>query len=190
MSLTALIILHPGFEEIEAITPIDLLSRADVEVIIASVGEELLVTGRSGISVQATHLLSEVLDRRFDAVILPGGPGIQQIRKNAVICELFREHSTCGALIACICAAPLLLLDAQLLDGKAYTAHTSTLKALPHALSQPVVQDGNLLTSRGAGTATEFSLALLQNLCGDQHAKEIADSICWPHAMPPHQNNQ
>ena len=76
MSKRALILLHPGFEEIEAVTPIDLLSRAGVEVVQASLDDTLLVAGRSGITLQATHRLIDVADERFDAIILPGGPGI------------------------------------------------------------------------------------------------------------------
>ncbi|MGC6424917.1 MAG: DJ-1 family glyoxalase III [Lentimonas sp.] len=183
MSLRALILLHPGFEEIEAITPIDLLSRADIEVTQATVSEELEVMGRSGITLKATGTLQAVMGDTFDLLIVPGGPGIQKLRGNTAIYELLRRHAEKSKLIGCICAAPLLLKDAGLLGGKNFTAHPSTEVELPEVTEQAVVFDGNLTTSRGAGAATEFALALVQKLCGYRHARQIADSICWPHPL-------
>lgn len=183
MPLSALIILHSGFEEIEAVTPIDLLARAGITVAQAALGEDLLVEGRNGITLRATHRLSEVTDQTFDALIIPGGPGISKIRNHPTVCGLLKHQSKQGKLIACICAAPLLLRDANLLTGVNYTAHPSTLNELPRASNQTVVIDGAYLTSRGAGTATEFSIALIQKLCGGKLAGEIADSICWPHPI-------
>lgn len=181
MRKTALIILHPGFEEIEAITPIDLLSRADIQVVQASVNGERLVEGRSGIIVQTTHSLAEVADRSFDVVILPGGPGIMALRNNQAVCQLLRKQSAAGKLTACICAAPLLLKDAGILEGFDYTAHTSTVDELPLASDNSFVLDRHILTSRGAGTATEFALAIVRTLQGDALVETITDSICWPH---------
>ena len=183
MTRRALIILHPGFEEIEAVTPIDLLARANVAVVQAAVGEELLVPGRNGISLQATHLLSEVLEEDFEAVILPGGPGISQIRNDPQICQLLQKQHAAGKLIACICAAPLLLLDAALTPGLQYTAHPATKDELPHTKKDAVVKDGTILTSRGAGTATEFALSIVSHLTDKQTTQMIAESICWPHGL-------
>lgn len=184
MRKTALIILHPGFEEIEAITPIDLLSRADIEVVQASVNDEQFVEGRSGITLQTTHSLAEVVDRSFDVVILPGGPGIMALRNHPAVCQLLRKQSEARRLTACICAAPLLLKDAGILEGFNYTAHTSTTDELPLASGNSFVLDRHILTSRGAGTATEFALAIVRNLQGDALVETIADSICWPHPTP------
>ncbi|HAV14412.1 MAG TPA: DJ-1 family protein [Opitutae bacterium] len=183
MPLKALIVLHPGFEEIEAITPIDLLTRAGIDVVQASTGEDLFVKGRSGISIQASTHLRSVVEAPFDAVIIPGGPGIAKLRKDPMLCDLLKKQLDQGKLTACICAAPLLLKDAHLLTGRKYTAHFSTLEELPDAGAAVVVQDGTLLTSQGAGTATEFSLSLVENLCGPAIAGQIAKSICWPHSF-------
>ncbi len=179
----ALIILHPGFEEVEAVTPIDLLARADIEVVQAALGDDLLVAGRNGMTLRATHRLGDVIDDRFDAVILPGGPGILKIRNHSELCSLLQRQQAAGKLIGCICAAPLLLQDAGLISGLRYTAHPSTSGELPAASSVAVVQDGAVITSRGAGTATEFALALVRNLTNDATARSIADSICWPHGL-------
>ncbi|MGZ0655999.1 DJ-1 family glyoxalase III [Coraliomargarita sp. W4R53] len=183
MTQRALIILHPGFEEMEAVAPIDLLARAGVEVIQASTNSSLSVEGRNGITMQATHRLADVAAEDFDAIILPGGPGIMKLRGDARIVECLQRNHTAGKLIACICAAPLLLLDAGLSKNIAYTAHPSTLDQLAAARSEAVVTEGNVITSRGAGTATEFALAIVQNLCGEDSAKEIAESICWSHTF-------
>jgi 4-methyl-5(b-hydroxyethyl)-thiazole monophosphate biosynthesis len=183
MKKKALVILHPGFEEIEAVTPIDLLARAEVHVVKAAIGDHLQVEGRSGITLQATHRLSEVIEEHFDAVILPGGPGIMQIRNHPEFCALLVRQKAAGNLIGCICAAPLLLRDAGLIDGLSYTAHPSTAAELPNASLEAVVQDGNIVTSRGAGTATEFALALVRSLTDGATTQTIADSICWPHRL-------
>lgn len=180
----ALILLHEGFEEIEAVTPIDLLSRAGVEVIQASLGNTLRVTGRSGITISAVHSLQDLSTTDYDLVILPGGPGINKLRRNVLLCNLLKEQARASRMIACICAAPLILLDAGLLSGETrYTAHPSTAGELPKAASDPVVVDGAIITSTGAGTAIEFSLELVRQVAGNQVAKEIADAISWQHAV-------
>ncbi|MEM1221601.1 MAG: DJ-1 family glyoxalase III [Verrucomicrobiota bacterium] len=180
----ALILLHEGFEEIEAVTPIDLLSRAGVEVIQTSLSSKLSVTGRSGITIAANHFLQDVSTTNYDLVILPGGPGIMKLRQNIPLCDFLKNQLNRGSKIACICAAPLILLDAGLLSAETrYTAHPSTAGELPDATSTPVVVDGAIITSTGAGTATEFSLELVRQLAGNPVAKEIADAISWQHAV-------
>jgi 4-methyl-5(b-hydroxyethyl)-thiazole monophosphate biosynthesis len=181
MAQRALIILHPGFEEMEAVAPIDLLARAEVEVVQASTADTCLVGGRNGITLQASHLLADIGLQNFDAVILPGGPGIQKLRNDTRIVDCLRRQHLAGKVIGAICAAPLLLLDAGLLDKLNYTAHPSTAAELGAAQNQTVVKDGSVITSRGAGTATEFGLALVTALCGKEAAANIAASICWTH---------
>ncbi|MFT4901531.1 MAG: 4-methyl-5(b-hydroxyethyl)-thiazole monophosphate biosynthesis [Lentimonas sp.] len=180
MKKKALIILHNDFEEIEAVTPIDLLSRAGIEVTQASIEDSLYVTGRSGITLEATDRFDNVIGEAYDAIILPGGPGIQQLRRHPAICELLRQQVARGKIVGCICAAPLLLLDAGLIEGLDYTAYPATIDELPQAKSDPVVVDGNIITSRGAGTAIEFGLALVKALTDKTTAKVVGDSIVWP----------
>ncbi len=179
MPQSALIILHPNFEEIEAITPADILSRADVSVTLVSTTEELLVTGRSGIAIQANLTLSQLNDNSFDLIMLPGGPGIEKIRNHQRICRLLSEQHATGRLIGCICAAPLLLLDAGLLNQIRVAAHPSTLASFERTTKLPVIEEQNIITSAGAGTATEFALELVKQLKGPQKAEYIATSICW-----------
>ena len=174
-----ILLLHSGFEEMEAVAPMDLLSRAGAEVCPASLTEDLLVEGRSGISIRASDyfkdLPKEVL---FDAVILPGGPGINALRQHPELCAFLKMHHAAGKRLACICAAPLLLKDAGLVPQH-YTAHPSTAAELPDILESKCVWDGTILTSRGAGTATEFGLALVEALAGASTRVQIAESICW-----------
>lgn len=179
MNKKALIILHSGFEEIEAVTPIDLLTRAGVTVVQTALDEMLQVTGKNGITLQASHHLDDVVSEPFDAVILPGGPGIQEIRNHPIICKLFEQQKAADRIIGCICAAPLLLLDAGLLENLRYTCYPAMRNELPHALAEDVVEDGSIITSRGAGTATEFSLQLIRALINEAAANKVAESICW-----------
>ena len=184
MNKSALFILHPGFEELEAVAPIDLMARAEIEVTQVSLSGELAVTGRNGITLMADCSLNEIeKDRAFDVVVLPGGPGINQIRQHPAICELLKKQHECGRSVAAICAAPLLLKDAGCLDADSkYTAFPATKEELPAASKESVVIDGSMITSRGAGTATEFGLTIVEKLRGSDIKDGIAQSICWPHA--------
>jgi len=173
-----LVPLFHGFEEIEATCPIDLLRRAEVEVVLASCDTQLEICGRSGIIFRADQLLSQTNPELFDLLLIPGGPGIFELRKNETILSLIRGFAHRQQTIAAICAAPILLKDTGLLESHQYTAHESMVEELPELLSdRTVIQDGNIITSRGAGTALEFSLVLVQHLRGKQKANEIRQSI-------------
>lgn len=176
---TVLAILADGFEEIEAITPIDLLRRAGAEVTVAALGEGIHVTGRNGITMHADTTLAAMADQTFDCVFLPGGPGVKLLRGTPAVIALVQAQHQAGRLVAAICAAPTVLHDAGLLAGRRYTAHFSTAEELPAILAnERVVLDGQILTSRGAGTALDFGLALVTQLYGEDTAASVAQSIC------------
>ena len=180
MATTVLTLLADGFEEIEATSPIDLLRRADAEVTVASCSDRLEITGRSEITLHADCLLTDIEDPLvFDLLVLPGGPAVFERRKRPDIIDLIRNFAATGKPIGAICAAPLLLLDAGLITpDSACTAHGSTEGEIPQlSQNQPVVQDGQLITSRGAGTAVEFGLSLVQCLFGPEKESEIRASI-------------
>ena len=178
MPQRALILLAHKFEEIEATCPIDLLRRAEVEVITASCESTLEVTGRSSITLLADQLLGNINPPDFDLLVLPGGPSVFDLRENSQVQSLIKEFHHSGKPIGAICAAPLLLLDAGLIEGKTYTAHGSVGDELPNMVEdQTVVSDENLITSRGAGTAVEFGLSLVARLKGKIIAEEIRQSI-------------
>ena len=171
-----LCILENGFEEIEAIAPVDLLRRSGIEVVMAGVSA-MEVTGKCGIRVTADVLLESVSGDDFDALFLPGGPAVMELRKNAEVIGLIRAFDGGGKPIAAICAAPLLLKDAGVLTGERITAHFSTAGELTGITGDRVELDGNLLTSRGAGTAIEFGIAFVALLVGEEAAVEVSAAI-------------
>lgn len=171
-----LCLLENGFEEIETVAPVDLLRRAGIEVVMAGVSKRM-VTGRSGISMEADAMLAEMDLENFDLLFLPGGPAVMELRKNMEVLDLIRRCAADQKIIAAICAAPLLLKDAGILEGKVFTAHFSTASELSSSAGERVVEDGNLITSRGAGTAVEFGLALVAKLAGGAAAAEISKAI-------------
>jgi 4-methyl-5(b-hydroxyethyl)-thiazole monophosphate biosynthesis len=176
---TVLAILPEGFEEIEAAAPIDLLRRAGVEVTTAALGEQIHVTGRSGITLHADTTLAAMLAHDFDCIFLPGGPGVKHLRADPRIRALVQRQHAAGRWLAAICAAPAVLHDAGLLAGRRYTAHFSVARELGEILAdERTVADGQLLTSRGAGTALDFGLLLVEKLVSPGKAREIAKTIC------------
>jgi protein deglycase len=171
-----LCLLTDGFEEMEAIAPVDLLRRAGVEVVMASMGD-LDVSGRNGIRITADARFEEVDAGSFDLLLLPGGPGVAKMRVDGRAAQCAGDFVASGKPVAAICAAPLLLKDAGLLDGKRFTAFPGVRAELSGGLDERVVEDGLLITSRGAGTSLDFALALVARLCGKEKAQEIAVEI-------------
>ena len=164
----------------EAIGPIDLLRRAGIDCTVASREDELLVCGRSGIFVRAEISLDDVVDNEYDLVVVPGGPGHTSMVKDSRVIKLLKKQASGERLIGAICAAPTILKQAGLLEDRRYTAHSGVAEMLPGLIAdQAVVEDGKIITSRGAGTATEFALALVARLAGPEKAREIAASICY-----------
>lgn len=170
--------LFPGFEEIETVAPVDLLRRAGVEVVVASLSGEKLVTGRCNITVQADAALADVAEQEFDLLLIPGGPGIKAVRADGRVAKLAQTYAQAGKPVAAICAAPTVLKDAGLLAGKRFTSHAGVLPELPDSLvRERVVEDGDLITSRGAATSVDFGLALVRRLCGEAAVAEVAKGI-------------
>jgi 4-methyl-5(b-hydroxyethyl)-thiazole monophosphate biosynthesis len=173
-----LVPLAHGFEEIEATCPIDLLRRAEVEVVTASCESEIEVCGRSGIVIRADQFLGDSDLIQFDLLVLPGGPAVFELRKNESFLQLIKKFSDMHRPIAAICAAPLLLQDLGLITGKRVTGHESIRNELPGLdTDQAVIKDGKIITSRGAGTSIEFGLTLIELLCGSAKAEVIRTSI-------------
>ena len=157
--------------------PVDLLRRAGVEVTLATVDGNFLVVGRNGMILRAERTLEEVLELPFDGLLLAGGPAVPELRKDPRILALIRRHHAAGSLIGAICAAPLLLKDAGILPA-AHTCHHSCTAELPAArLDQRVLTEGKLITSRGAGTAVDFGLAMVAVLLGQPVADKVAAEV-------------
>jgi 4-methyl-5(b-hydroxyethyl)-thiazole monophosphate biosynthesis len=178
MTPRVLCLLVTGFEEIETVAPVDLLRRAGAVVTLASLTSDKLIVGRSDITVQADALLAEIDASGYDLLLLPGGPGFKALRADGRAAKLARAFVEKGKPVAAICAAPTVLSDAGLLTGRRFTAHFSVKDELPRALlDEGVVEDGPVITSRGAGTAVPFGLALVKRLFGEAKAEEIGLSI-------------
>src|SRR5438105_9029817 len=133
MKKRVLCLLFPGFEEVEALAPVDVLRRAGVEVVLASLTGEKLVTGRCNISVQSDAPLAEVADQAFDLLFIPGGPGIKVVRADGRAAKLAQAYAQAGKPVAAICAAPTVLKDAGLLAGKKFTSHSSVVSEIPES---------------------------------------------------------
>jgi len=179
MSKTVLIPLAPGFEEIEAVTLIDVLRRAGVHVTICSLGDGLAqsVTGAHGIEISTDASLGEMRVGDLLSIVLPGGlPGATNLREDSMLRGLLQAVHKDGGLVAAICAAPIVLGSAGLLEGLQATCYPGFEKDLGAAevLSDaPVVRSGRVWTSRGPGTALEFGLALVAEFAGQGQADEL-----------------
>lgn len=179
-SSTALVIINDGVEELEALAPVDLLRRAGVTVTVASPSDSLDVTGRNGIHLRADARFNPEMEVP-DLLVIPGGPGHKELARNKGLLEFLRKQNEAGKLIGSICAGPVVLKEAGLLNGRRFTSFPATAEELPDRLPDgPVVIDGNLITSWGAGSAIVFALALVESLCGPEKRREIAASICFP----------
>lgn len=184
MARRILVPLAEGFEEIEAVTIVDVLRRAELEVIVAGLAPGL-VRGAHGISIAADTTLDAVDPAAFDAIVLPGGmPGTTALGQDARVLAAVRSLHESGRLTAAICAAPQVLVQAGIADGVPITAHPSVRGRLAPALvhDEPrVLESGNVVTSQGAGTALEFALALVGRLCGAARRDALATAmVCAP----------
>lgn len=178
------IFLAPGFEEVEALTPVDLLRRAGAQVTIVSIGEEKAVTGSHQITVTADKLFEEMDFSDQDMLILPGGqPGTNNLKACKKLRDLLENANNKEKLLAAICAAPTVFGDMGLLKGKKATCYPGCEDGLIEAeyMTDRVVTDGNITTSRGVGTAIPFALSLIEQLFGKEKSEEIRTSIVYGH---------
>ncbi len=178
MTKRVLCLVADGVEELELVAPADVLRRAGAEVVLAAVGEGIHVTGRNNLVLHADHTLEAVQVDDFDLLLVPGGAAVSKLRQDGRAAALAKSFVQAGKPVAAICAGPLVLEDAGLLEGKRFTAHFSAVNELPGAQTgERVLEDGLIITSRGAGTALEFGLALVDRLFGAAKEEEIAQAI-------------
>lgn len=168
MMKRVLVPLAEGFEELEAVTVIDILRRAGIDVVVASLAGSP-VTGSHGIRLAADTPLAALAEQDFDMIALPGGmPGAERLKKDPRIAEIVRSLHAKGRPVAAICAAPMVLAAAGVLRGRRATSFPGFLKDADEAtvVGDAVVADGGVITSRGPGTALDFALALVEALAG------------------------
>lgn len=174
------VLLADGFEEIEALTAVDLLRRARIYVDTISITDDYTVHGAHGINVQTEDLFDEVDFSESDMIVLPGGmPGTTNLKEHAGVRKVVKEHTQAGKYVGAICAAPTVLADLGLLKGKKITCYPTVEQEIQGAvlLRTPVAVDGNIVTGRGAETAVEFALKLIEVLEGEEKAQEVAKAI-------------
>ncbi len=163
-----LVPLAQGCEELEAVTIIDLLRRANIEVIVAGL-EDGPVTASRGVKIIPDLSLDEALKLDYDMIALPGGlPGADNLAADRRLSRLLRDMNESGRLVAAVCAAPKVLARNGILDGKRATAFPGVLQeeAHPDITGDAVTRDGRVITSRAAGTAMDFALELIDALAG------------------------
>jgi 4-methyl-5(b-hydroxyethyl)-thiazole monophosphate biosynthesis len=179
---TVLIPLADGCEELEAVTLIDLLRRADISVVTASLTDKLQVTASRGVHLVADVNLDDIIYDNFDMLILPGGqPGTDNLNNDARIHAIIKRLHLTGKAIAAICAAPLILASIGLLNNKTVTCYPGVLNASDwpdiQLTDKAVVIDGELLTSKGPGTAMDFALAIIEYLCDQTTRHSVEASL-------------
>jgi 4-methyl-5(b-hydroxyethyl)-thiazole monophosphate biosynthesis len=173
------VIFADGFEEVEAIAIVDVLRRAEIEVVIAGLHEGPVSSARK-VRVMPDTTIDTVKADDFDMVVLPGGqPGSDNLNTDKRVKELIHAFCKKGKLTGAICAAPYVLANAGVLEGKHATSYPTYRDRLGSVVyeEKTVVEDGNILTSRGPGTALCFGLAIVARLSGKEKAREIKEAM-------------
>ena len=177
-----LVFLVNGFEEIEAMAPIDLLRRAGIIVDTVSINEDNQVTSSRKITVLTDKTIDEINFENYEMIVLPGGPGTENYMKSEKLLEKLKEFSI-NRKLGAICAAPTILSALGILNGKQAicfpACEPDLIKDGAIIVNQDVVKDNNIITSRGAGTAIDFSLALIEELLGKNKSHEIRKEILY-----------
>lgn len=183
MRKRALILLADGFEAVEALTPANFLRRAAIEISLCSCQDEgIVVTSSTNIRVECDLRLEQAEVDSYDMLIVPGGdPGYKNLMNNAGVLELIRDFDAAGKWLAAICAAPLVLKEAGVLEGRRHTSYPDLRDEFdPEYYSEDlVVCDGRLLTSRGPVPAVEFSFALLAALMPERVVELLKDKTLY-----------
>lgn len=174
------VFLADGFEEIEALTPVDLLRRAGVAVTTVGVGNKREIRGSHDVTVLADIADADFADDAPDMIVLPGGmPGAAHLDTSPVVATALEKAAASGGFLAAICAAPMVLGHKGYLAGKKATCYPGFEAELGGATPQnaPVVRDGRVITGAGMGVAAEFALALVGALCGEAAARSLSRGI-------------
>ena len=180
---SVLVPLAQGCEELEATTIVDLLRRAEVGVVTAGLDDKPVRASRGMVLVPDTTL-DQALKQQYDMVVLPGGlPGADNLNNDPRIRAFVTRMAASDRFTAAICAAPKVLASAGLLNGRKATAFPGVLDAFEglHYRSDPVVRDGKVITSRGPGTAMDFSLELIEILVGKEKRDQVEAGLQRPH---------
>ena len=174
------VLLANGFEEIEALAFIDIIRRADIPIAAVSIYDNLTVTGSHNISVVSDMCISDIQNKDIDAIVLPGGmPGTLNLLESEKVKSLINYAFDNNKYLGAICAAPMIFGKMMLLNGKKATCYPGFEKELIGAevLNDNVVKDGNIITSRGAGTAHNFAHCFISEFKSKEKADEVISSM-------------
>ncbi len=176
---SVLVPLAQGCEELEAVTIIDLMRRAGIDVVTAGLDDQPVKAARGTVLVPDTTL-DKALERDYDMVVLPGGlPGADYLDNDPRIHALLKDMAASGRYTAAICAAPKVLAHSGLLDGRQATGYPGVLDDVGGIdyRTEAVVEDGTIITSRGPGTAMDFALTLIERLTGKAKRDEVEAAL-------------
>ncbi|MDO5520525.1 MAG: DJ-1/PfpI family protein [bacterium] len=176
------VFLADGFEEVEALSVVDLLRRADVDTTMIAVSDTIEIIGGHGIVVTADKVFEEVSFEEADMIFLPGGTtGVKNLAKCEELCDKIVEFNQEGKMVVAICAAPTLLHKLGILDGKNATCYRDLASELTNTnyIDANVVVDGNVITSQGFGTSVDLGLALIEHFRGRDEAKRIQNAVMY-----------
>ncbi|HZJ58604.1 MAG TPA: DJ-1 family glyoxalase III [Clostridia bacterium] len=182
--MKVIVFLADGFEEVEALTVVDYLRRVDISVETISITREREVMGAHDIPVLADKTIDEVGDAElYDGVIIPGGlPGATNLRDNPMVIETVKGVYENGKLAAAICAGPIVLERAGIIEGRRVTSYPGFKDQLPGSIyvEQGVVRDGNIITARGPALAVYFAIEIAEYFLGEKKAEELQRAILLP----------
>lgn len=176
------VFLADGFEEVEAFTQVDLLKRAGIEVKTVSITENKEVMGTHGIKTETDMVFDKAVLENFDGIVLPGGmPGADNLMKYKPLTDLIIKFNGKGKMLGAICAAPMIFGQLGILNGKKACSYPGFEKYLTGAEVEfnAVSHDGNIITSRGVGTAIEFAAEMTEFLLNKETAEEVLESIVY-----------
>ncbi|MCO6524488.1 MAG: DJ-1/PfpI family protein [Candidatus Schmidhempelia sp.] len=184
MTKNALVFLSDGCEETEAVTTIDLLTRANIHVTTASITEDYSVNCSRGVIIRAQKTISQINDQSFDVVILPGGlKGAENFRASPQVIKKLKQTHLQGHIVAAICASPAMVLQYHNLFPHAYmTGYPSTKDAFKLWKNERAYYDecSKVITSQGPATSIDFALKIIAVICGDEKAKQVASELILP----------
>lgn len=176
------IFMAQGCEEIEGLTVVDIARRAGIEIEMIALNNEVAIKSSHKVIFLADSRKKDVNFSELDGIVLPGGmPGTLTLKADDTVQQVIKEFAESGKMVAAICAAPSVLGEAGLLQGKKATCHPGFEKKLLGAefVEEPVVRDGNIITSRGMGTAIPFALAIVEYFAGEEAVEEVCQGLVY-----------
>ncbi len=182
--MNVIVLLAEGFEEVEALTVVDYLRRVkQITVDMVTIEDSLQVSGSHHIEVKADKQIDQLskIDS-YDALVIPGGmPGAANLRDDGRVIKIIKKMNKARKLIAAICAGPIVLEKAKIIDDKKMTSYPGLEKEFPHSIYQEdaVVRDGNIITSRGPAKAVDFALNIVKVLVGEKEAEALRKDILY-----------